>query len=116
MSEAKRPFWPLSSPRCFRKLCNHVEVPRIHLRVVGRVQGVGFRWFVREQARARGLAGWVRNTSDGGVELQAEGSTDALAALTEAVRTGPSASQVTEVVIVPSEILDSLTVPFIAIR
>ena len=91
-------------------------MPRIHLRVVGKVQGVGFRWFVREQARARGIAGWVRNTSDGGVELQAEGSAEALSALTAAVRTGPTASYVTGVVVVQSEIVDLLTVPFIAIR
>lgn len=80
------------------------------------MQGVGFRWFVREQARARGIAGWVRNLSDGGVELQAEGSAEALSALVAAVRAGPTASHVADVVMVQSEIIEPLTVPFIAIR
>ena len=46
---------------------------RIHLRIRGKVQGVGFRWFVREQARRCDLAGWVRNNPDGSVELAARG-------------------------------------------
>lgn len=58
-------------------------------RVVGRVQGVGFRWFVRETARALGLAGWVRNESDGSVAVMAAGAPDTLAALEAALEAGP---------------------------
>ena len=49
------------------------RVMQLHVVVRGRVQGVGFRWFVREAARALGLAGWVRNRPDGSVEVAAEG-------------------------------------------
>lgn len=69
----------------------------LHLVVRGHVQGVGFRWFVRESARAAGLAGWVRNNPDGSVELMASGPAAALSALHEAVRVGPTGARVTAV-------------------
>lgn len=62
--------------------------------VSGRVQGVGFRAFVRGEARALGLTGWVRNTDEGAVELEAEGPGPALDALLAALRRGPPASRV----------------------
>lgn len=62
----------------------------VRLVIRGRVQGVGFRWFVRESARSLGLAGWVRNNADGSVELEAEGTEDALARLRAAVGEGPA--------------------------
>ena len=65
--------------------------------VHGRVQGVGFRWFVRREARALGLAGWVRNEPDGSVRLEAEGPRDLLDELEAAVRRGPSGSRVDRV-------------------
>jgi len=46
---------------------------RYHLLVSGRVQGVGFRWYVKDLARKQNLAGWVRNLSSGQVEIIAEG-------------------------------------------
>ena len=67
---------------------------RMRLLVRGRVQGVGFRWFVREAARASGLAGWVRNNPDGSVELEAGGLAPALARLREAVTDGPAGARV----------------------
>lgn len=91
-------------------------MPRIHWRVEGRVQGVGFRWFVREQARALGIAGWVRNMPDGCVELQAEGSDAALAALMAQVRSGPPAAEVRAVVSLQTEVIEPLKLPFLAIR
>ena len=65
--------------------------------VRGRVQGVGFRWFVREQARALGLAGWVRNLADGDVEVAASGAPAALASLRDALHRGPDGARVSAV-------------------
>lgn len=67
-------------------------------RIEGRVQGVGYRWWAVGQARALRLRGWVRNRSDGSVELLAIGDAEALAALELACREGPSAADVTAVV------------------
>jgi acylphosphatase len=62
--------------------------------VTGRVQGVGFRWFVERRARALGLAGWVRNLPDGSVEVAAAGDDAALDALRATLREGPSGARV----------------------
>jgi acylphosphatase len=72
-------------------------MPRIHLLVRGRVQGVGFRAFVLHHARALGLSGWVRNCADGAVELEAEGDRAGLERLVEAVSRGPSGARVAAV-------------------
>ena len=66
----------------------------LHLIVTGRVQGVGFRWFVRETARRVGLAGWVFNRPDGGVELAAEGDDESIELLRRAVKSGPPGADV----------------------
>src|SRR5258706_13436350 len=65
---------------------------RVHLVIHGRVQGVGFRYFVSGEARALGLRGTVRNRADGTVEVEAEGGPAALARLGEAVRGGAPAA------------------------
>lgn len=70
---------------------------RMHVVVRGRVQGVGFRWFVREEARSLGLSGWVLNRPDGAVEIEASGGAEALAQLRQRVAEGPPAAQVQEV-------------------
>ncbi len=62
--------------------------------VRGRVQGVGFRWFVEAEARTLGVNGWVRNTPDGCVEVLAAGSREQLAALRARLQQGPRASRV----------------------
>ena len=62
--------------------------------VRGRVQGVGFRWFVREHARTLRLKGWVKNLPDGMVELEAEGPPDKLAELLVLVAEGPDGAVV----------------------
>ncbi len=59
----------------------------VRLRISGRVQGVGFRWFARRAAAAHGIRGYVRNTGDGGVEVVAQG--ERLDAFVAAVREGP---------------------------
>jgi len=70
----------------------------LHVRVEGRVQGVGFRWFVRETAADLGLAGWVRNLPDGSVEVSAVGEADALATLRERLIAGPPHARVARLV------------------
>ena len=62
--------------------------------VRGRVQGVGFRWFVQREAQILGLSGWVRNNFDGAVEVMASGSEAQLAALAAKLRDGPRAARV----------------------
>jgi len=69
-------------------------VATVHLEVVGKVQGVGFRWFVREHARALRLAGWVRNRPDGMVELEVEGEAGKVAELMAFVAEGPDGAVV----------------------
>jgi len=69
-------------------------VARIRCVVRGRVQGVGFRWFVLREAERLGLGGVVRNLRDGSVEVLAEGSSDALAELEGILRRGPRSARV----------------------
>ena len=70
---------------------------RLHAVIHGDVQGVGFRWFVVEQARPLGLRGWVRNRPDGSVEVTAEGERADLERLLAAARRGPHSAHVTDV-------------------
>jgi len=67
------------------------------IRVIGRVQGVGYRYALRDEAVRLGVAGWVRNRADGSVEALVIGEEDAVAAMIEACRNGPFAARVTEV-------------------
>lgn len=81
---------------------------RLHVIVRGRVQGVGFRWFVGEVARGLGIAGWVRNRADGTVEVAAEGDDRAIGALRARLATGPPGAVVRSV-----DDLDALTEPLV---
>jgi acylphosphatase len=65
--------------------------------VRGRVQGVGFRWFVEREAHVLGIAGWVRNNVDGSVEVLAMGSREQLVGLSSRLREGPRAARVDDV-------------------
>jgi acylphosphatase len=67
---------------------------RVHVIVEGRVQGVGFRYFVKENAQIWGLTGWVRNRWDDTVEVLAEGERGKLNQLLSALRRGPRAAVV----------------------
>jgi acylphosphatase len=70
---------------------------RLHLVVRGRVQGVGFRWFAKEEAASLGVTGWARNVEDGSVEIEAEGDPEAVEAFVERIRSGPPAARVESV-------------------
>ena len=63
----------------------------------GRVQGVGFRWFVEREAHILQIAGWVRNDPDGSVEVLAVGTRDQLAGLRSRLQEGPRAARVDDV-------------------
>ena len=65
--------------------------------VRGRVQGVGFRWFVEREAHLLGIAGWVRNKPDSSVEVLAMGTREQLAGLRSRLQQGPRAARVDHV-------------------
>jgi acylphosphatase len=65
-----------------------------HLRISGRVQGVGFRYSLHAEAKARRLAGWVRNRRDGSVEALLQGEAAAVDAVIAWARRGPPAARV----------------------
>jgi acylphosphatase len=66
----------------------------LHFLIRGRVQGVGFRWFVHREASELDLRGWVRNTEEGDVEVVASGTLEDLAELRSSLRHGPRGSRV----------------------
>ena len=70
----------------------------LHFLIRGRVQGVGFRWFVHREASELELRGWVRNTEDGDVEVVASGTPEDLAELRTSLRHGPRGSRVDHVI------------------
>ena len=70
----------------------------LHFLIQGRVQGVGFRWFVHREASELELRGWVRNTEDGDVEVVASGEPDDLSDLRASLKRGPRGSRVDRVI------------------
>lgn len=76
------------------------QAKRVRVLVSGDVQGVGFRWSARDEASARGVAGWVRNRPDGRVEAVFEGSPEAVDAMVAWCRSGPRWATVSEVDVV----------------
>lgn len=88
----------------------------LHVRITGMVQGVGFRWFVRERARRLGLSGWVRNLPDGSVEVAASGEPGQLELLRSELRRGPSGARVDEVDDVNRHAEEPLKTPFGVLR
>jgi len=87
-------------------------MPATHLLVSGRVQGVGFRWFVRVAARRLQLAGWVTNRRDGTVEIAASGREEKLAEFRRVVSRGPDGAEVTGVAEL-DPIAEELGFPFV---
>nr|WP_295887757.1 acylphosphatase [uncultured Devosia sp.] len=70
-----------------------------HVVISGRVQGVGFRYWVQVEAVSRGLGGWVRNRRDGSVEAMFVGEDDAVSTMLEACWDGPAMADVTAVTV-----------------
>jgi acylphosphatase len=70
----------------------------LHFLIQGRVQGVGFRWFVQREAGMRDLRGWVSNTEEGEVEVVASGAAEELAELRASLRRGPRGARVDRLV------------------
>ena len=79
--------------------------------ISGRVQGVGFRWFTEEEARARDVCGYVRNLPDGRVEVFAQGDGSTLASFCERLREGPGAAHVDNFDVMPVSV-DSELISF----
>ena len=76
--------------------------------VRGRVQGVGFRWFVEREAHMLGIAGWVRNNHDGSVEVLAMGTRDQLLGLRSRLQEGPRAARVDDVQEIHADAIEGL--------
>jgi acylphosphatase len=85
----------------------------VRLSVAGRVQGVGYRLWATRTAARLGLRGWVRNRSDGSVEVLVTGDPQNVAAMVEAARRGPPAAQVADLTVTPD--VDDGSVGFAAI-
>lgn len=79
------------------------EFTTVRVRIAGRVQGVWFRAWTGERARALGLAGWVRNRRDGSVEALFSGSADRVEEMLAACRDGPPAAHVDTVEAAPAD-------------
>jgi acylphosphatase len=67
--------------------------------ISGRVQGVGFRYYVQDHAAAEGVHGYARNLADGRVEVVVEGDADSVTRVERALRRGPASAQVDDVVV-----------------
>ena len=76
---------------------------RVQIQVEGLVQGVGFRWFVQENASLLGLKGYVKNCVDGSVFIDVEGEHDTINQLIARVKKGPSRSMVNNITITEQE-------------
>ncbi len=74
---------------------------RRHLLIKGHVQGVGFRWFAWELAESLTVSGWVRNCPDESVEMEAEGTPEALDEFVRRLKSDNPEARVDEIVTVP---------------
>jgi acylphosphatase len=74
-------------------------VKRVHVRIRGRVQGVGFRYEARMRASSLGISGWIRNAPDGSVEAVLEGDDDRVDSMVGWLRRGPRGARVDDVAV-----------------
>lgn len=84
------------------------KMDRITVRVQGRVQGVGYRYFAINEAVYYSLTGWAKNLPDGDVKVVAEGESGALEKFTEALRRGPMMSRVTGLEVTKEENVEKM--------
>src|SRR5438067_2254497 len=84
-------------------MLNKIDMEARRYVVHGRVQGVGFRYYVSSEAQKLGLAGWVRNNLNGTVEALAAGSREQLTRFHESLRRGPRAARVDNIEVFPAE-------------
>ena len=76
---------------------DYTNVVRKSITVSGRVQGVGFRYFVRQEARARGITGWVMNLTDGTVTMEVQAAPEVIENLVERLMRGNGASKIVQI-------------------
>lgn len=88
----------------------------IHIEVAGRVQGIGFRHFVRERARVLDLSGWVRNLASGNLEIAAGGTESSVTQMLEDVRVGPPGAEVKQVIRLSAQSVTDLPKPFTILK
>ena len=81
----------------------------LHISIYGRVQAVGFRNWITDNAKKKGLSGWVRNASDGSVEVFLQGDEEEVNDLLALSWEGPSLAEVDDILAQDSEVDDSLT-------
>ena len=74
-----------------------------HLRITGRVQGVGYRYALKSEAQAHGIHGWVRNCRDGTVEAVVQGDAQAVEQILAWAKRGPPAARVAEINAQPAQ-------------
>jgi acylphosphatase len=89
-----------------------VPIETVQLRIIGQVQGVGYRLWMTRTAASLGLRGWVRNRTDGSVEALVTGAPEAVAAMIEAARKGPFGAHVRDVTVTPDK--DDGSVEFVS--
>lgn len=75
----------------------------VTVKVTGRVQGVSFRWYAAQEAERLDVTGWVRNEPDGSVALHLEGEGEAVDAMVEWCRRGPSYAHVRDVAVTDAQ-------------
>jgi len=77
-----------------------MPVKSVHILISGRVQGVGFRYFVLHKAEELQINGWVRNSPDGKVEIEAEGAEEQLSTFIDWIKIGPQRALVSTISVV----------------
>jgi len=80
----------------------------VRIKVHGRVQGVGFRYYTCRQARELGLEGWVRNERDGSVLVHIQGAEELVQSMHKWLERGPSSARVEQLVAIPAAFDSSL--------
>ncbi|MBX4909596.1 MULTISPECIES: acylphosphatase [Rhizobium] len=88
-------------------MSDHYEAVRV--RISGRVQGVGFRMWTRDQALQLGVTGWVRNEADGSVTALIAGAGSAISTMLECLKRGPAGASVSSIETETAELEDMLT-------